>query len=268
MRLGPQKLLLVEYAGVMIIPPTIADPRTEDGSGGGSFSSRISGLTPFTTYFVRAYAKSRYGTTYGNTLTFKTLYGGELVTDIDGNIYHTVTIGSQIWMVENLRVTHFRNGTPLILAIDSLMWSAFGDTHYCYYQNDTQNAETYGALYNQQCILDSRGLAPTGWHIPNLSEFQTLIDYLGGEAVAGGKLKEFATVHWNQPNLGANNESGFTALPGGCRMYKSYFEGYGLTCNMWSSYPWGMLQLNYNDSKTLIFYMPGSVGASVRCIKD
>lgn len=248
--------------------PTIADDKTEDGEREGSFTSSISGLVPFTTYYVRAYATNRHGTGYGNTLTFKTLYGGEIVTDFDGNTYHTVTIGTQTWMVENLKVTHFRNGIAITNVIDSAQWDDGYYPEYCLYENNPDNILTYGLLYNQEAVLDTNGLAPIGWHVPNIDDFQTLIDYLGGVAIAGGKLKEYGTEHWTSPNLDASNYSGFTALPGGRRVYQGQFEGFGNIANFWTSYPWVMLQIEYDDPKALLFAYPANAGASVRCVKD
>lgn len=126
-------------------PPTIADSRTKDGPESGSFSAQLVGLSSPATYFVRAYATNRHGTGYGEIRTFTTPYTGEIVTDYDGNIYHTVTIGTQVWMLENLKVTHFRNGLPIALQSDSASW--YGNSYlpgYCYYDNDSAMITRYG----------------------------------------------------------------------------------------------------------------------------
>lgn len=249
-------------------PPTIADAKTEDGARDGSFASNVSGLAPSTTYFIRAYATNRYGTSYGSTMTITTSYGGEFVTDIDGNVYHTITIGTQVWMLENLRVTRFRNGDSIKYVTDSYYWDSDNVPHYCPYNSDESNVNVYGYLYNQSAVLDTDGLAPSGWHVPSPAEIQILIDYLGSEAVAGGKLKEYGTSHWHSPNIGASNESGFTALPGGRRVAYGAYERIGDICNFWSSYPWWLMQINYNEPRAFFYIQAGSTGASVRCIRD
>jgi uncharacterized protein (TIGR02145 family) len=249
-------------------PPTTADAKTEDGASDGSFTSNIIGLVPSTTYFIRAYATNRHGTAYGPTMTVTTSYGGELVTDIDGNIYHTITIGTQVWMLENLRVTRFRNGDSIKYVTDSYCWDSDNVPHYCPYNSDESNVNVYGYLYNQSAVLDTDGLAPSGWHVPSPAEIQVLIDYLGGEAVAGGKLKEYGTSHWHSPNIGASNESGFTALPGGRRVAYGAYERIGDICNFWSSYPWWLIQVSFDEPKSFFYIQAGSTGASVRCIRD
>lgn len=181
--------------------PTILDSKTSIETGSNVFTSSITGLAPGVTYNIRAYATSASGTGYSASLTFTTM-----VADIDGNLYHAVAIGKQVWMVEDLNVTHYRNGDPL-------------STHIAY--NDIQGAyirESYSTLfspktYNWTAVIDNRKIAPEGWHIPTYADWKTLATFLGGESVAGGKLKEAGTTHWPSPNTGATNESGFTALP-------------------------------------------------------
>jgi uncharacterized protein (TIGR02145 family) len=175
---------------------------------------------------------------------------GLYVKDIDGNVYNTVTIGTQTWMKENLKTTHYANGTAIPLITGNSNWEALTDTSkaYCWYDNDSAtNANTYGALYTWSAAMNGaassssspssiQGVCPTGWHLPSDDEWTTLTDYLGGEAVAGGKLKETGTTHWQSPNEGATNESGFTALPGGYRYFIPdtfyYIGNYGY---WWSS---------------------------------
>jgi len=142
------------------------------------------------------------------------------VTDIDGNVYHIVTIGTQVWMVENLKTTKFRDGSSIPNVTDAEEWVGHGELHsgaYCNYDNTAANSNTYGSLYNWYAVVDERNICPTGWHIPSEAEWATLIAYLGGQDVAGGKMKEAGTAHWSTPNTGASNSSGFTALPGGSR---------------------------------------------------
>lgn len=233
----------------------------------GNFSCRMTGLRSFTRYYVRAYASTQHGTAYGEPLSFVTDYDGEIITDIDGNKYHTVTIGTQTWMLENLRVTRFRNGDSIPLVEDSLSW---GDWHprRCIYANDTQNLAKYGFLYNQAAVRDTSGLAPNGWHIPSDQEYQILIDYLGGEYVAGGKLKQMGFVDWMEPNAEAGNESGFTALPGGYRRELGWFEGKRTTAAFWTSLFWCSFRLFHNNGQAWLVSDSPGIGASVRCIKD
>jgi len=155
--------------------------------------------------------------------------------DIDSNIYPTVKIGDQWWMAENLKVTRYRNGDDIPIVTDDTEWKNLTTGAYCNYNNNSDNADIYGRLYNWYAVNDSRNIAPLGWHVPSDEEWQTLIDYLGGESVAGGKLKETGTTHWNSPNEGATNESGFAALPGGDRYYYGAFNSLGTLAYFWSS---------------------------------
>jgi uncharacterized protein (TIGR02145 family) len=144
------------------------------------------------------------------------------MTDQDGNVYKTITIGTQIWMAENLRTTIYRNGDPIDNIIDSKAWIALSTGAWCTYGN-TVNSDmiaSYGILYNWYAVTDSRNIAPEGWHVPTNAEWTILTTYLGGESVAGGKMKEIGMAHWFSQNTGATNESGFTSLPGGdCSWY-------------------------------------------------
>jgi len=139
------------------------------------------------------------------------------VVDIDGNVYKTVKIGTQVWMAENLKVTRYRNGNPIPNVLDDKAWRVLSTGAYSNYNNDENLVKTYGRLYNWHAVSDSRGIAPKGWHIPSDEEWTTLTNTLGGDAVAGGEMKEAGTEHWLAPNKGANNKSGFNGLPGGMR---------------------------------------------------
>ncbi len=148
-----------------VATPTINDSKTIDGTGTGIFSSSITGLTANTKYFVRAYATNNAGTGYGNELSFTTQQG-ETVTDIDGNVYNEVTIGTQVWMVENLKTTQYNDGTAIPLVADNTAWSILTTGGYCWAYNDEATFKnTYGALYNWYTI--NTKLCPTGWHVPN-----------------------------------------------------------------------------------------------------
>src|SRR5574344_993327 len=219
--------------------PTFADNKTTDGTGAGSFTSAITGLTANTTYYVRAYATNSKGTGYGSVMSFTTPEnsGGTIVfnpnitygsmTDIEGNTYKTVTIGTQTWMAENLKVTKYNDGAAIPNVTDNTAWSKLTTGALCDYDNTPSNSETYGKLYNWHAVNTGK-LCPTGWHVPSDAEWTKLTDYLTSDA--GGKLKETGTTHWNSPNTSATNETGFTALPGGSRGYSGAFLnvcGYG-----------------------------------------
>lgn len=167
-------------------------------------------LKPDATYYVRAFAENSTGISYGETLCFQT-QSADTVVDLDGNVYHTIKIGSQTWMVENLKTTKYNDGT----AIGVL--SGFHSTTpgYCIYANNSSNKDTYGLLYNWYAVNTGK-LAPNGWRVPSQADWQVLLDYLGGEEVAGGKLKEAGLTHWESPNTDAM-DWGFAALPGGTR---------------------------------------------------
>ena len=195
--------------------PTTANSYTTDGTGVGIFTSSMTGLTANTTYYVRAYATNSVGTAYGNEISFMTLLPATgTVTDIEGNVYDYLTIGSQTWMVENLKTTTYNDGTSIPNVTVASIWATLATPAYSWYNNDVANKNTYGGLYNWYAINTGK-LAPTGWHVSTDAEWTTLTTYLGGESVAGGKLTEIGTAHWLIPNTGATNETGFTALPGG-----------------------------------------------------
>ena len=241
-----------------------------------AFELRIVGLNPETTYYVRAYATSEAGTSYGNELSFTTpldLTGEKgTVTDADGNIYQTIGIGSQIWIAENLKTTKFNDGTSIPMVTDNTAWSLLFTPAYCWYNNDEiSNKNTYGALYNWYTVGTGK-LCPSGWHVPNISEWAILASYLGGPEVAGGKMKISGTEYWKSPNAGATNSSGFSAFPSGLR-WSNGFEYLREGCAFWSSTgdlsksAWGQSLINFtvdlsNGTSSLID------GYSVRCIKD
>ncbi len=224
--------------------PEVTDNKTTDSTGTGSFTSEISGLNANTTYYVRAYATNSEGTGYGDIISFTTV--STTLTDIDGNTYQTIQIGNQIWMAENLQVTHYRNGDAIPNVTIASEWVYFSSAAYCAYDNNESNADTYGYLYNWYVVYDSRNIAPEGWHVPTDEEWKELEMYLGmsqSEAddtgwrgTIGGKLRESGTTHWDSPNTGATNESGFSALPGGIR---DYFDGsfncMGYYATFWSA---------------------------------
>ncbi|KAB2877351.1 hypothetical protein F9K33_16510 [bacterium] len=234
--------------------PTIADNKTSDGLETGSFASHITGLAPSTTYYVKAYATNSIGTNYGLQETFTTsapYQTGTFTDPRDGRLYQTVTVGTQTWMSENLE---YRTSSG--------SW---------YYNDDSSTYHTYGRLYTWDSALTS---SPPGWHLPSITEWTTLISFLGGTDVAGGKLKEAGVVHWTTPNAGATNESGFTAIPGGYRGYQSNFDNVGYNCTWWSATgnPQApaayAIALNYENPNVGQIWHVALHAFNVRCIKD
>lgn len=191
------------------------------------------------------------------------------VSDIDGNVYHTVKIGDQWWMAENLAVKHYRNGDAIPNVPSGSEWSRFDRGAYC----DSGSVAVYGLLYNGFAVCDYRKIAPEGWHVPSAADWEKLVNQLGGEDVAGGKMKEVGFVHWNRPNTGATDESGFRGLPSGYRyddagqfcllgevavFWSQVSIGIDTRCPIlrcWQSYPF-FESFNYR------------AGLSVRCVKD
>jgi uncharacterized protein (TIGR02145 family) len=206
------------------------------------------------------------------------------VTDIDGNVYKTIKIGDQVWMAENLKVTHYRNGDPIPNVTDVGTWGDLTTGAYCNFDNNEGHVATYGRLYNWYAVDDSRNIAPEGWHVPTDADWKQLEMYLGmSQAEAdgkgwrgtdeGGKLKETGTTHWASPNTGATNESGFSALPGGYRHSSGSFTSMGGRANFWSStgissgYAWGRTLSCYCSQVSRNNY-DKHYGCSVRCVRD
>lgn len=212
------------------------------------------------------------------------------VTDIDGNVYQTVTIGGQVWMAENLKVTHYRNGDSIPPVRNNSEWASLTTGARCDYDNDTDNVPTYGRLYNWYAVNDSRGIAPEDWHVPSDDDWKQLEMYLGmSQSEAddtgyrgtdeGGKLKSTGTIEggdglWCSPNTGATNSSGFSALPGGYRFYYfGYFYLLGNYAYFWSSTEYG----SYPAWRRVLTCYSSGVGRndntkrngfSVRCVRD
>ena len=265
--------------------PTTANSKTADGTGTGTFISNLKGLFPGTSYYLRAYATNSAGTSYGDEIPFKTLaitYG--TMSDNDGNVYRTITIGTQVWMVENLKTTKYRNGESIPNVTVNTSWKALTTGAYCWYNNDaTIYKADYGALYNWYAVADGRNIAPMGWHVPTYSDWTLLKDYLGGRSVAGGPLKETGDSHWQTPNRYATNSTGFTALPGGRRNFdQNFFVGLGSYGYWWSStiacpptgacpptWAWSCLSISSGDNDVgLNDAYNRKDGLSVRCVRD
>jgi len=196
--------------------------------------------------------------------------GSSTVKDTDGNVYHTVTIGTQTWTVENLKTTHYNDGTTIPNVSDSAAWGNLTTGAYCWYNNSSSNKSTYGALYNWYAVNTGK-LAPKGWHVPTAAEWDTLAEYLGGADAAAGALKD--TTCWKSPNTGATNSSGFSALPGGCRNINGYFNVILLFGNWWSATASNASiayyrYLTFNNSILSKYDLGMSCGFSVRLVRD
>jgi uncharacterized protein (TIGR02145 family) len=217
---------------------------------------------------------------------------GPTVTDIDGNVYHTVTIGTQIWMAENLEVKHYRNGDPILAGPALIMHadSAGDTTGYVYaFDNSQANANVYGLLYNWYAIRDARNVAPIGWHVASDAEFEALVNHLGGnyhlypygDTTVGGELKEAGVAHWGDPrvpnsNIGGTNISGWTGLPGGF-LYQGVFNSLRSGGVWWTTttmqapnplneaYILSLTYYNKNASRGVTF-KPDA--CSIRCLND
>jgi len=201
------------------------------------------------------------------------------VSDIDGNVYNTVSIGTQCWLAENLKTETYTNGDPIPGNLDAATWTSTTSGAQAVYNGVASNKAIYGLLYNWYAVNDARGLCPTGWHVPTDGEWTALTDGLGGTAVAGGKLKQTGTLSagtglWFSPNTGATNSSGFTGLPAGSRNFTgTSYAPVGLNCDWWTSTKIGgsspyYRQVYYNNATVGRFLLLETYGISVRCLKD
>jgi len=258
--------------------PTTSNSKTTDGEGPGPYTSNITGLSPNTTYYVRAYATNSEGTDYSEEeRTFRTSQGegGDTFVDSrDGHVHKMVTLGEQVWMAENLAYLPFASSYKSFTCIDAnyFVYEYLGTN-----VNDaksTDNYNTYGVLYNWEA---AKTACPSGWHLPTDDEWSQLTDYLGGGDIAGGKMKEIGTTHWKTPNSGATNESLFMALPGGIHFYvdeDTYFYHKGNFSYFWSASigttvnsNWSRV-LGYNRTTIQKYDYGWFDGLSVRCVRD
>jgi uncharacterized protein (TIGR02145 family) len=244
--------------------PTIESNKIINGSGNGQFSVDIIGLPENTTLKVRAFATNEFGTGYGDVKSVTIPPKSTVtVTDIQGNLYHTVLIGTQLWMVENLKTTKYSNG-------DSIHYSTTDCNYdsYCIAGNDSSNTPDYGYLYNWYAASDSRNICPVGWHVPSDADWTNLINYIGGNFVASKKLNEVGDSHWNYTYPNITNETGFTALPAlGISNHK------GHTCYFWSStgYNSNLAWSRYWEGQDRFAFRAKSYlneSYSVRCLRD
>ena len=198
-------------------------------------------------------------------------YNAQTVTDIDGNVYETVTIGNQCWMKQNLKTTKYRDGSPIEYVADTADWNDLTSDAFCWYNNSLDSCNTYGALYNWHAATSIHNLAPEGWHVSTDAEWEAMVDFLGSGT--GGQLKEEGIEHWKTPNTSASNSSGFTALPGGYRGISGTFyqnRSYG---SWWStseyseSSAWSH-ELYYISPGILRVFSDKNYAFSIRCVKD
>lgn len=265
--------------------PTLADNYSNNNDGSVSFKCNIINLNADSTYYARAFYVTSKDTVYGNMVEFTTpnyiLFNPDLqygtVTDVDGNVYKTITLGKQTWMAENLKVTHFRNGEAITNETDLGKWGYFQITTsaYCWYNNDIANKNIYGAMYNWYAASDSRNIAPLGWHVSSVDDWQTLISFLGAPQINNGyKLRETSTAHWVSENFSllATNETGFTALPGGkvAPLHFGFMDiGVGFAYFWTNSGTWDGSSCVYLASDiTIDNLQPNCRGFNIRCVKD
>ncbi|HUX96144.1 MAG TPA: fibrobacter succinogenes major paralogous domain-containing protein [Bacteroidales bacterium] len=268
---------------------------SQDGSGMGNFNSYLTGLIKGATYYVSAYATNSIGTSYSDEKIFEAIEpfecGTGTISDYDGNIYKTVQIGSQCWLKENMKTTHYSDGTALVDGTG--VGDITGDyiTKYWFVWHELYNKDIYGLLYTWAAAMNGasssdanpsgvQGVCPTGWHLPSDAEWKQLEMHLGmSQAEAdrkgwrgtdeGGKLKETGTILWLSPNNGATNESGFSGLPGGYRYSAGPVFSLGSFGYWWSSLEDAFYRdLNYNLTTIYRYDTNKDWGFSVRCVKD
>jgi len=256
-------------------------PLIYGGADSIEISSDLSGLEAGTEYSFRVKASNTAGETISDVSTFCTY----AVADIDGNLYHTVQIGNQTWLKENLAVTHYKNGEPIANVTDLVAWGNLTTGAYCWYDNDPKIGEVYGALYNWYTIADPRGLAIEGWHVPTHEEWIDLLAFLSepgdpsrGQVTAYPKLMEAGLAHWRKPLVPATNSSGFTALPNGkigldSELNIFMFMDLGATATFWSSSLFGPGAIIFKISIDHRFVDSGVIyelsrGLGIRLLKD
>jgi len=249
--------------------PTILNSKTVNGVDTGTFISNITNLRASTIYYVRSYATNKVGTNYGNQVSFKFQL---TVNDIDGNIYSVVTIGTQRWMVENLKTTKYNDGASIPLIYDSYSWIYASTAGYCWLNNNSNTKNSNGAIYNFYAASNGK-LAPIGWHVATQVDYNTLVTYLGGYQIAGSKLKETGNSNWFNLNSDATNSSGFTAIPSG---YRTITNGDFMNSNIWGVF-WSSTELNGKGGRLILENTSGitdfsydnkNQGFSVRCVAD
>ena len=270
---------VVEYGIYWGVFPGISPGNSKLKATQKDFYLDLTELENGKTYYYRTFAQTNLGIAYGEVLSFTTSSNTNVtITDIDGNTYKKVTIGTQTWMAENLKTSRYNDGTVIPNITVKTNWTDSRTGAWSYYNNDSvYNSKKYGKLYNWYAVSPTtngnKNICPTGWHVPTDPEWAVLMDYLGGLTVAGSKMKEEGTTNWISPNTDAINTSLFTGLPGG---FRNYFGEYGSIGNFggwWSStqsntgYAWGRYLSSSNGNAYRNDYMIRN-GLSVRCLRD
>ncbi len=260
--------------------PTISDSIKVVVNSADSFKVSLTGLKNAATYYIRAFAISDAGTSYGSEKSFTTIEVSisSSISDIDGNSYNTVKIGNQYWMSANLKTKHFNNGDSIATTNPATadISQEPSPTYQWAYAGNENNVDTYGRLYTWNVVNDSRKLCPVGWHVPSSEDINTLVSSLGGFEEGGAKLKETGLQHWHEPNSEADNSSELTAVPAGLRDADNTFSGLGYYGYWWTNSIQTILgkeyavfiSLSYSDKKIGGFPSDKMVGISIRCIKD
>ena len=192
---------------------------------------------------------------------------GANITDVDGNSYKTVYIGTQQWMGENLKTAKYNDGTPIPNVTDNTVWPNLTTGAWCNYNNSDSLGNIYGKLYNWYTV-NSNKVCPNSWHVPTESEWTIISNYLGGSEVAGGKMKEVGTLHWSNPNTDATNENFFTALPGGTKYPDGHFDNFGTWGTWWSNNNSRYVDLNCTNGNLMFRSNSNQFGFAIRCLKD
>ncbi|MFM9944756.1 MAG: fibrobacter succinogenes major paralogous domain-containing protein [Bacteroidia bacterium] len=249
--------------------PTMSNDTLMLGKGDKAFTASIKGLTKNTKYYVRAFATNGIGTTYGTQKSFTT----GIIVDLDGNEYHYITIGSQVWMLENLKTTRFRNGEKIPFVDIDATWAKLTTPAFAYPNNLLANLALHGRLYNWYAANDGRNIAPKGWHVPTDVDFAALGDFLLGASGAGGKMKEAGLNNWDGPNKNADNSSGFTARGSGERDMDGTYKEYKSSAFFWSATPkdaaYGTAWYVTKDLGSLLYKAyDKKIGFTIRCIKN
>ena len=211
------------------------------------------------------------------TWVVSTTLHAQTVKDADGNTYPTVKIGTQVWMAENLRTTKYSDGTAILYVKGESEWAALhGEINkpaFCWYKDDSKTYKnTYGGLYNWWAVKSNK-LCPVGWHVPTDAEWSVVTDFLGGESIAGGKLKSKDKSAWLDPNTGATNETGFNAVAAGYHSFLGSYLYKGAVSYFWSSTEYDLhnsyFRLLYNDYPNVLRnFLYNTSGFCVRCIQD
>jgi uncharacterized protein (TIGR02145 family) len=253
---------------------------TVNQRGKGIFTSEIHPLWEETKYYIKAYATNALGTSFGEEVIVQTpdYEHCGVAVDVDGNTYRTVIIGQKCIMRENLRVSRFRNGDAINHVPDNSAWRNTNQPAWVNYDNNPAYDQVYGKLYNWYAVNDSRGLCPVGWRVSSYDDLIHMAEILGGEAVAGGKMKQIfnssqnAKALWIAPNTAATNESGFTATPHGYRLANGYFSGLANSAYLRTSTASGnnhsyQFYLYYNKESFSGDLFGHNDGDAVRCVK-